>query len=137
MGILIKEDRDKNLFYFLFFIFLSITSCSTLKNKPFNIFFNSGYEMDYCTLIINGTTYLDSVLISTDRSIGVDLTKRLIVKEKEIDLNISFYSITDKNLNFTRKVSLDTVLYLKNGYNIIISAKSNEVRIKQENSLFY
>lgn len=135
MGILIKKDRHKNIFYL--FIFLSITSCSTLKNKPFNIFLNSGYEMDYCTLVINGTTYLDSVLISTDRSIGVDLTNKVVVKEKEIYLNISFFSITDRSLNFTRKVSLDTTLYLKNGYNIIISAKSNEVRIKQENSLFY
>lgn len=134
MGILIKGGRNK--FYFILFI-LFFTSCSVLKKREFNIFLNSGYEMDYCTLVINGVTYLDSVLISTDRSLGIDLNNRILLKEKEIYMNISFYSITDKRLNFTRNVSLDTTLYLKNGHNIIISAKSNEIRIKQENSFYY
>ena len=105
-------------------------------SEPFNIKFKSLYDDDRCTLTINGVKYYDREPIVTERSLGIDLHKRIVIKEDVIQMNIQFDALINPGLDIQRKIELDTTLYLKDGYNIIIFASSDRVRIQQESDIY-
>ena len=120
----------KNRIYFLLvFIFCS---CSVLKRKNFNLSFASLYEKDFLTLTINDSLFFKQKLISTNAILGIDLKNDISIKDKKINLQIKFNSIIEKEFNLKRTVKLDTVLNVKDGYNIIIFADYDKIKIEQK-----
>lgn len=139
MDKLIKVSRSRIVFILLLSIVFISKSCKSIMgttSKPFGIKFSSLYEDDRCTLTINGVKYYDREPIVTDKSLGIDLRKRIVIKEDVIHMNIQFDALIDSILDIQRKIELDTTLYLKDGYNVIIYASSDRVLIQQESDIY-
>lgn len=139
MDKLIKVSRSRIVFILLLSIVFISKSCKSIMGttgKPFGIKFSSLYEDDRCTLTINGVKYYDREPIVTDKSLGIDLRKRIVIKEDVIHMNIQFDALIDSILDIQRKIELDTTLYLKDGYNVIIYASSDRVLIQQESDIY-
>lgn len=139
MDKLIKVSRSRIIFILLLSIVFLGKSCKSIigtTSKPFGIKFSSLYEDDRCTLTINGVKYYDKEPIVTDKSLGIDLSKRIVIKEDVIHMNIQFDALIEPAWDIQRKIELDTTLYLKDGYNIIIFASSDRVRIQQESDIY-
>lgn len=134
----IKENKNKLVFILLIFTTSILLSCSVLKKveDKFKIGLSSVYDNDKCTLIINGKTYLNNKPIITERSLGIDLKNGVSIKSEKLNMNITFDAIIDKGLDIKRSIKLDTILYLKNGYNVLISARSENVEITQQSKPF-
>ncbi len=138
MDKLIKVDRNRVIILLLFILLLN-KSCKPIidtTSKTFDIKFKSLYDDDRCTLVINGREYYNMESIKTERSLGIDLSKRITIKEDVINMKIQFESLIDAELDIQRKIELDTTLYLNDGYNIIISAGSDRVRIQQQSNIY-
>ncbi|MCG2432220.1 hypothetical protein [Aequorivita xiaoshiensis] len=139
MDKLIKVSRSRIVFILLLSIVFISKSCKAIMgstSEPFDIKFKSLYEDDRCTLTINGVKYYDREPIVTERSLGIDLSKRIVIKEDVIHMNIQFDALIDSILDIQRKIELDTTLYLKDGYNVIIYASSDRVLIQQESDIY-
>lgn len=135
----IKAGKSRIVFILLLNIIFLGTSCKSIMgttSEPFNIKFKSLYDDDRCTLTINGVKYYDREPIVTERSLGIDLHKRIVIKEDVIQMNIQFEALIEPAWDFRRTIELDTTLYLKDGYNIIIFASSDRVRIQQESDIY-
>ncbi|CAM1367789.1 hypothetical protein TPENAI_60290 [Tenacibaculum litopenaei] len=133
---LIQDNRSLIKLTLLFFI---IISCKTLKYKrePFSIGFSSLYENDRCTLILNDSLYFDNTKIKTNQSLGIDLVNGVtVVDASELRLSLKFFTEIEKELNINRSISLDTVLFKKNGYNILIFAGAEKIKIIQQFKAF-
>jgi hypothetical protein len=118
-------------------IIMTLLSCRTaLFQKKFNILFASGYENERCTLIVNGDTIMKSESIITDRSLGIDLSRYYTFDKKSISIKLIFNAILDEEWDVGRTVSIDTILHIKNGWNVLIFAGSNSIVIDQQNSKF-
>lgn len=139
MDKLIKVSRSRIVFILLLSIVFISKSCKSIMgttSEPFNIKFSSLYDDDRCILIINGIKYYDREPIVTDKSLGIDLSKRITIKEDIIHMNIQFDALIDPALGFQRKTELDTTLHLSDGYNIIIFADSDRVLIQQGSEIY-
>lgn len=133
---LIQENKGLIKLTLLFLIFIS---CKTLKYKrePFSIGFSSLYEDDRCTLILNDSLYFDNTKIKTNQSLGIDLVNGVtVVDASELRLSLMFFTEIEKELNINRSISLDTVLFKKNGYNILIFAGAEKIKITQQFKAF-
>jgi hypothetical protein len=118
-------------------IIMTLLSCRTaLFQKKFNILFASGYENERCTLIVDGDTIMKSESIITDRSLGIDLSRYYTFDKKSISIKLIFNAILDEEWDVRRTVSIDTILDVKNGWNVLIFARSNNINIIQQNSKF-
>lgn len=116
---------------------MTLLSCRTaLFQKKFNILFASGYENERCTLIVDGDTIMKSESIITDRSLGIDLSRYYTFDKKSISIKLIFNAILDEEWDVRRTVSIDTILDVKNGWNVLIFARSNNINIIQQNSKF-
>lgn len=135
---LIKENKNITIFLLLLFLILNESCRSFIDNSSnsFDIKFSSLYDEDKCNLTINGKRYYKDEYIVTDRSLGIDLSKRISIKEESIIMNVFFDALIDDELDIQRTVALDTTLYLKDGYNIIIFAGSDQIKIQQQSKIF-
>lgn len=139
MDKLIKVGKSRIIFILLLNIVFISKSCKSIMgitNEPFNIKFSSLYDDDQCTLTINGIKYYDKEPIVTDRSLGIDLSRWIAIKEDKIHMNIQFEALIEPAWDFRRTIELDTTLYLSDGYNIIIFASSDRVLIQQESDIY-
>lgn len=138
MDKLIKGDKSRRVFAFLLLLFLN-GACKSIidtTSKSFDIKFSSLYDEDKCTLTINGKKYYKDEYIITDRSLGIDLSKRISIKEDIININVFFEALIDDELDIQRTVKLDTTLYIKDGFNIIIFADSDQIKIQQQSKVY-
>lgn len=128
---------DKNNILLILLISL-LCSCKSLKSSSGNtvILFNSVYDDDLCNLKINDKVYYINEPIFTDRSLGIDVKKEILVSSDTLKLNLSFSGIVDKELNAKRTIKLDTVLYSINGKNILIRARGKNIVIEQQSTPF-
>ena len=115
---------------------LIFATCSVFKTKPFRVGFSSLYNSDMLTLTVNDSLFYKEKEIKTNRTLGIDLKNGFSKKSKEINLKIKFYAIIDEDLKIERTVELDTLLFLKNGYNIIIFAGYDKIKIEQQKKIY-
>jgi hypothetical protein len=115
-----------------------IISCGSTKlsNNESVLLFSSVYDNDNCDLKINNKIYFTKEIINTDRSLGIDLKKRVLVTDDTLKISISFTGVVVKELNAKRTVSLDTLLYSKKGNFILIRAGGKNIVIEQQSTPF-
>jgi hypothetical protein len=115
-----------------------IISCGSTKlsNNESVLLFSSVYDNDSCDLKINNKIYFAKEIINTDRSLGIDLKKRILVTDDTLKISISFTGIVVKKLSTKRTVNLDTLLYSKNGSFILIRARGKNIVIEQQSTPF-
>lgn len=131
-----KLIRVSKISVLTIFLILFLSCKSTFHVNRINyISLASVLEKDFCTVIIDGKTQIESKEIITDRSLGIDLDNDLSYKSssQELQISIAFRGniMPESNFEKERVVKLDTSINLRHGRYILITGRINNIEILQ------